>query len=170
MIMLTISDRTIGIIDGLYCLNDLHQASGGQKKHQPFNFMRNKEVVDLINKLQCSSDMRNKQVFTKLVSGKNRGTYVCKELVYRYAMWISAEFTLLVIRTFDEVANQYQKLDKRLDGLCRDLNTVTTNLSSAGRFLNIGGKQIKPQLEQLIDSTLKEMQPSLNLEAVIDND
>ena len=75
----------------------------------------------------------------------------------------------MVIRTFDEVANRQQKLGKRLDVLCSNLDTVTTNLSKAGRFLNVGGKQIKPQLEQLIGSTLKEMQPSLNLVGGTDN-
>lgn len=100
---ITILDNVVNVVDGLYSLNDLHKASGKEKKHQPFNFMRNQEVTDLIEELQCSSDMRNKQVFMKLVSGKNRGTYVCKELVYRYAMWVSAKFALIVIRTFDKL-------------------------------------------------------------------
>lgn len=99
----TILDHAINMIDGLYSLNDVHKASGSDKKHQPAFFMRNQEVTDLIEEIKCSANLQNKQVFIKLVSGKNRGTYVCKELVYRYAMWISPKFALLVIRTFDKL-------------------------------------------------------------------
>lgn len=167
--MLTISNNKVGITeDGLYCLNDLHKASGGEKKHAPYRFMRNAETRKLIKEVERTPNVVKGNTIKayKVIKGGNakskQGTYVCKELVYRYGMWISAEFTLLIIRTFDEVANHQYKLSKRLDGLCKDLNTVTSNLSNAGRFLNIAGKQIKPQLQRSIDETLEQMQPSLD--------
>ena len=65
--------------------------------------MRNNEVVELIDELTQSSDKGAGQVTRRINGGSKRGTYACKELVYRYAMWISPKFALLVIRTFDKL-------------------------------------------------------------------
>ena len=165
--MLTLSNSNIGMKDGLYSLNDLHKASGSDKKHKPANFMRIENTKNLITEIERCSDMSNgaKSMAYKVIQGgqsEQQGTFVCRELVYSYAMWISPRFQLMVIRAFDSIANQQQQLSQRLNGLCRDLSMVDAGLTIAGRFLCIGGKQIKPQLQQDIDSTLKQMQPSLN--------
>lgn len=159
--MLTLSNNPIRVDDGLYCLNDLHKASGGDIKHKPAFFLRNEQTKDVVSELQNSNSIEN--IMRVKRGGTNQGTWVCKELVYSYAMWISAKFHIAVIRTFDAAANQYQKLDKQLDGLYTDLNNVTISLSQAGRFLNNAGKKIKPQIQKSIDNILKEMQLSLNL-------
>ena len=105
---ITILDNVVNMVEGLYSLNDLHRASGSNKKHQPSNFIRLDTTQDLIYEINRSSDMRNgknNKAF-KLIQGgiaKKQGTYVCKELVYAYAMWISPKFALLVIRTFDKL-------------------------------------------------------------------
>lgn len=165
--MLTISNSIIGMKDGLYSLNDLHRASGSNKKHQASNFMRLEATKGLIDEIERSSDVSNgtNSIAYKVIQGgqsEQQGTFVCRELVYSYAMWISPRFQLMVIRAFDAIASQQQQLSQQLNSLCRDLHMVKNGLTIAGRFLCIGGKQIKPQLQQDIDSTLKQMQPSLD--------
>ena len=99
---ITILDNAVKVINGLFCLNDLHKASGGEKKHQPSFFMRNQETTDLINEIKLLDNLEYADVMQRINGGDMRGTYVCKDLVYRYAMWISPKFALLVIRTFDK--------------------------------------------------------------------
>ena len=173
--MLTILNSAIGMKDGLYSLNDLHRASGNDKKPQASNFMRLEATKGLIDEIERSSDVSNgkNSIAYKVIQGgqsEQQGTFVCRELVYSYAMWISSRFQLMVIRAFDSIANQQQQLSQRLNDLCHDLKIVDDGLTSAGRFLCIGGKQIKPQLKQHIDSTLKQMQPGLNFVGDTDNE
>lgn len=113
MANLTILSKEVRILDGLYSLNDLHKASGGKKCHQPANFIRLNTTKELIEEIHRSSDLRNGDMtqsanshFAKYQGGKNQGTWVCKELVYAYAMWISAKFHLQVIRAFDSQVQQ----------------------------------------------------------------
>lgn len=169
--MLTISDSKIDMRDGLYSLNDLHKVSGGKDKHRPTFFLRLNSTKALIKEIRSENvrcaDMHISEPVKVLkgiqADGTVQGTYVCRELVYSYAMWISPRFQLAVIRAFDSMTNQQKKLSERLNALCNELNIIDAGLTSAGRFLCIGGKQIKPQLEQNINSMLKQIQPSLEL-------
>lgn len=86
----------------LYRINDFHRAAGGAKRHQPSNFfalVNTKELVDEINQDEITGAVNNQALM--VVNGDNGGTFICKELVYAYAMWISPKFMLHVIRTFD---------------------------------------------------------------------
>lgn len=86
---------------GRYCLNDLHCAAGGEARHKPSNWLRLDNTAALIDELSNCSDVSNKPV--DLEAGKYGGTYAVRELVYAYAMWISAAFHLRVIRAYDQL-------------------------------------------------------------------
>lgn len=87
---------------GRFCLNDLHQASGGAKRHQPSDWQRLKQTEELVAELVNSGDSRIYPVHS--VAGRYGGSYVVRELVYAYAMWISPSFSLQVIRAYDALA------------------------------------------------------------------
>ncbi|MER2495723.1 KilA-N domain-containing protein [Vibrio neptunius] len=104
---LIILSKDIRVIDNLYSLNDLHKASGGLNRHRPSLFIKNQQTQELINEIEqsrnsCFGQSANSHfaVNTKR-GGCHAGTWVCKELVYSYAMWISPKFHLQVIRAFD---------------------------------------------------------------------
>ena len=104
---------------GRYCLNDLHKASGGEDKHAPYRFIRNEQTQALIAEINRSPNMVNACEMIK--GGLNQGTYVVKQIVYAYAMWISPSFNLKVINTFDAVANQQQLPDLNNPAQLREL-------------------------------------------------
>lgn len=159
---LYIDDNAIRVIDGLYSLNDLHKASGGLEKNRPAMFLRLKQTQDLIQELSSSDsqsltnfhstdsqsldigippskDLRcadlhtlNESVKTILGKNKEQGTYVCRELVYAYAMWISPKFSLTVIRTFDALATgklQNNPLEQEIAALKAQLQRMENLLT-----------------------------------------
>lgn len=89
---LTILSKNVRLLNNLYSLNDLHRASGGLQNHKPIDFLKNKQTQELINEIDQSKNSYF-AVNTKR-GGRNAGTWVCKELVYSYAMWISPNFHL----------------------------------------------------------------------------
>ena len=93
---------------GRFCLNDLHQASGGERKNQPQYFLDNVKTQELVQELITTGiPVLPVEVIN---GGNNRGTYVVKQIVYAYAMWISAKFHLKVINSFDALINHRQQL------------------------------------------------------------
>lgn len=83
--------------NGLFSLNDLHKAAGGELRHRPVEFLRLEQSQALLDELQKGGDSH---LFLKTTKGRNGGTYACRELVIAYAAWISAAFHLKVIRVF----------------------------------------------------------------------
>ena len=103
---------------GRYCLNDLHLASGGTKKHTPSRWVENKQTQELAQEIGRTGI----PALVTLNGGTTPGTYVAKEMVYAYAMWISPAFHLKVIRAYDGMVQQAIKQSdaywqqKRLEG------------------------------------------------------
>jgi len=63
--------------------------------------MRNGQTKELVTEIKRSPDL---VIGSKVIRGGScQGTWVCKEQVYAYAMWISARFHLQVIRAFNEL-------------------------------------------------------------------
>ncbi|QSQ14035.1 KilA-N domain-containing protein [Myxococcus landrumensis] len=90
---------------GRYCLNDLHRAAGLEGRHQPSNFLRLESTQGLVGELSADHSSEVRSAPAEVVNGgPDRGTYVCRELVYAYAAWVSPAFHLRVLRTFDAVA------------------------------------------------------------------
>lgn len=103
--------------EGRYSLADLHKASGNLAKHKPSNFLRVEQTQELIKEIEQCSDISlcennhfsNMRSAVKVINGgNNRGTYAVKEMVYAYAMWISAKFHLMVIRAYDAMVMQWK--------------------------------------------------------------
>ncbi|QXW17283.1 KilA-N domain-containing protein [Comamonas aquatica] len=86
---------TVRRLNGLFCLNDLHKASGRKANQRPGEFLRNDQTKALIAEIETAEIPA---VFSK--EGRTGGTYACRELVIAYAAWINPAFHLKVLRAF----------------------------------------------------------------------
>ena len=103
---LTILKTSVRSYENLFSLNDLHIASGNLEKHSPRRFTRLDTTKALIAEIE-----KDNQHALKIIRGTNGGTYACEELVIAYAMWISPQFHLVVLRAFLAMhRNQPQQL------------------------------------------------------------
>ena len=119
-----------------YCLNDLHKASGNKQKDKPANWLRLEQTKALIEVVERCSDVRN--AVNIMQGGTHQGTFVVKQMVYAYAMWISAEFQLQVINAYDALVTGEvpEHIVKAYDELVanktsEDLKVITAPLSVA---------------------------------------
>ena len=106
---------------GLYNLNALHQASGGEDRHRPSYWIAGQKTKALIDLIENDG---SKAVV--VVEGLNAGTFVHEDLVYAYAMWVSPEFHLQVIRAFKalvrgDIKKALSEAEKAQIAFCRDL-------------------------------------------------
>ena len=135
-IALTLGNITIRQHNGLFSLNDLHKASGGEENFKPAFFLRNDQAKALIAEIAKGADSH---LFLKTTKGRNGGTYACRELVIAYAAWISAAFHLKVIRVFLAATTpQAEPTQTRLDydrispAQAQDLKEIVAAIVQAG--------------------------------------
>ena len=150
--------------EGRYSLNDLHKSAGGKIKDLPNKFMASKSfknVVDVLNAQNTAfSSVKRKQ------GRYNGGTWVCKELVYKYAMWVNAEFEVNVIQTFDSVIKSVNAplVMEALNELTLKIESDSAIASKCGSALAHYKKVKKENTERWIDS-VNEAQLKLGFES-----
>ncbi|WP_257292387.1 KilA-N domain-containing protein [Endozoicomonas sp. ONNA1] len=76
----------------LYCLNDLHKASGGKDKHR-------------VNYFTEYSKSRKSGIKILSLKGRYGGSYTDEKTVYKYAAWIDDSFYDVVFEAFKSAAN-----------------------------------------------------------------
>ena len=101
---LVIGNKTIKMKDGLYCLNDLHKASGGEKKNGPSYWL----AIE-----QTKAFLETTDISVVKLEGRGGGSYAEKKAVYAYAMWISPEFQSHVIDAYDALVTGQLEEAKR---------------------------------------------------------
>ncbi|EGC5562554.1 hypothetical protein H9J63_001675 [Escherichia coli] len=170
---------------GRYSLNDLHRAAvasgANARTKEPGKFLSSQQTVELVHELTNTQNLGVDPV-SVIHGGNERGTYVCKELVYAYAMWISPSFHLKVIRTFDMVTSTPEKLsgqaaDKMqagvilLDFMRRELNLSNSSVLGACQKLQeaVGLPNLAPRyaIDAPADAPDGSSRPTLSLSALL---
>ncbi len=145
---------------GRYSLNDLHKAAGSSIASLPNKFMRQESVKNVIAVLNAQN-----RAFEPVSIKRGRytgGSWVCKELVYKYAMWVDAEFEVKVIQTFDEISRASRSI-----GGMQKLNDLVAQaeLANAKASIHASGlakhKSIKKQNAIKISDEIESIQLKL---------
>ena len=149
--------------DGRYSLNDLHRSSGGLLKDKPAKFMRTDSFANVVDVLKGQN--RTFNPVSKKQGRYGGGTWVCKELVYKYAMWVNAEFEVKVIQTFDQLITSIDApatMDA-LNELTLKIECDKATASECGKAL-AHYKKVKKQNQDKWIESVKHAQLSLGFE------
>jgi hypothetical protein len=132
--------------NGLYRLNDLHKAAGGERRHQVYEWLRlgnTKEEIAYLQQISTTgiTVVDNKQEVIEVKAGSPEfggGTFVCKELVYSYAAWVSFRFKHDVWNAFDSLVNATSilELSQVQDKAIEALEAKTAYLSGQLQVMN----------------------------------
>lgn len=112
---------------GRYSLDDIItvaiEASRLDKTYQIETFLNDNSTSELLYALETSEEFDFLPCETK--AGRNGGTFVVKELVYHFAMWINPDLYLKVIRNFHELKLQNKALfDHAIEAVLDDTDLI----------------------------------------------
>lgn len=185
VITLTFDGRTVTLNpneNGWYNLNTLRKAAGNQRRHEVNNWIGQANTLDLIEKISITG----KPVYeSRRGSERNGGgTWACRDLIFAYAEWISAEFHKAVLETFSsavdgdaikavETAQSVARVDGKVSrrafvgGLAKHgadrtffsdmsdtVNLIILGKTSSSKKEELGIKQYKPLRDHLPDEVL----------------
>lgn len=120
-LMLEVMGQPIRNKGELFSANDLWKIAGSENSKRPSMWLENKQTQELINELLEAGIPATKIYMVTKGRGKNTGVWLCEDLMYAYAAWLSPKFHLLMIRCFKEYA-QALITRMRLKGESKRLN------------------------------------------------
>ncbi|ECV9756225.1 DNA-binding protein [Salmonella enterica subsp. enterica serovar Montevideo] len=153
--------------EGRYSINDLHKASGSEQKDKPVHWLALQKTTDLIETIEKVGNLTFPPIRT--TRGCKGGTYVCKELVYSYAMWISASFALKVIRAYDAMVSGNVEIKPKIRQCTA--KQLTPLRQTAERLITTGLGKIYPDIWKLVHQRfdvehIHQLQPEQVSEAI----
>lgn len=141
---ITIADTEIAIdAQGRYSLNDLHRAAGSEDRHRPSRWAENQQTKELAEEIGKAGI----PALVLVKGGSTPGTYVVREMVYAYAMWISPIFHLKVIRAYDRLANGGAQL--QIPQTLPEALRLAADLADKNKVLVDQVQVMAPQVEAL---------------------
>lgn len=171
---MTIIHNTIRMdAEGRYCLNDLHKAAvangANARTKEPGKFLaspRTKSLIALLTKNSTTQNLGSLVPPVSTVEGREGGTYVVKELVYAYGQFVSPEFDLHVIRSYDK---QVKDEIDRLNGLQYRALRAELDYQQGLKDASICGKGLRKWKDErpvklaLLEAFRQSLQPALFL-------
>jgi hypothetical protein len=147
--------------EGRYSLNALHKAAGGENSLKPSLFYRSNSFKSVVEILKAQN-----RAFEPIVKkqGKYGGTWICRELVLKYAMWVSAEFEVKVMQTFLAITEKVDAPEtmQALNELTKKIEGDKELASKCGQLL-ASYKRIKKENTDNWVSGVKRVQIELGL-------
>ena len=168
---------------GRYRLNDLHKAAGGEKRHQPSDWLRlsnTQELIENIRKEICAKiepeifGSFSLEPVVTIKGGDFQGTFATKKLVYAYATWISPTFFSHVLDVFEEQRNKQIEEIKRRENMT-EIEILRENAKLTLRLAD--EMEAKQKLTDKISSgalfeklnLIQDVRPVISLEDIKEN-